>query len=155
MVGVEHLRRAVRADAPAIAAVHRLSRAAYYGDAPADDDGREDMWRHLMGQSGAVTYVVEDDGEIVAFMSARRVDSPVKALEMSALYVLPDRFGRGTGTRLHQVFESALRDDEVARLEVWEGNLRAIDFYRRHGWTATSVTRPGPHDKPFITYRRG
>ncbi len=142
------------ADAPAIASVHRLSRAAYYGDAPDEGDGREAMWEHLLGLGDVETYVVEDGGTIVAFLSARHVESPDDALEMSALYVLPDRFGGGTGSRLHKVFESARRDGEAARLEVWEGNTRAIEFYRRHGWTPTAVSRPGPHDTPYITYRR-
>ncbi|WP_395695579.1 GNAT family N-acetyltransferase [Nocardioides sp.] len=150
---MEHVRRAVVADAAAIAAVHRESRAAYYGDAPDASDGREAMWEHLLGLPDVVAHVVEDDHVVVAFLSARRRRSPEAALEMLALYVLPDRFGRGLGTRLHRVFVSELRADEVGVLEVWEGNHRAIQFYRRHGWTATTTSRPGPYDKPFITYR--
>ncbi|MBM7512234.1 ribosomal protein S18 acetylase RimI-like enzyme [Nocardioides cavernae] len=100
-----------------------------------------------------MTFVVEDDGTIVAFLSARHVRIPETALEMAALYVQPDRFGRGTGTLLHEVFQSERGAHEVGLLEVWAGNQRAIDFYRRHGWVATSTTRPGPRDTPFITYR--
>ncbi|UFN45215.1 GNAT family N-acetyltransferase [Nocardioides okcheonensis] len=150
---MERVRRAVLTDATAIAAVHRESRAAYYGDQPDPDDGREAMWEHLLGVEGGVTFVVEDRDVVVAFMSARHLDHYEPVLELSSLYVQPGRFGRGTGKRLHEVFESERRLGEGGFLEVWEGNQRAIDFYRRHGWVATSTSRPGPHDTPFITYR--
>jgi ribosomal protein S18 acetylase RimI-like enzyme len=152
---MESVRRAVLADARAIAAVHRESRAAYYGDPPDLSDAREAIWEHLLEREGTVAYVVEDDGVIVAFMSARAVHSPEPALEMSALYVQPGLFGRGTGTRLHKVFESERGPKRAGLLEVWEGNDRAIEFYRHHGWVPTSITRPGPHGKPFVTYRLG
>jgi GNAT superfamily N-acetyltransferase len=150
---VERVRKAVLADAPAIAAVHRASRAHYYGDPPDENDGREAMWEHLLGRDDVVTHVVEADDVMVAFMSARHVQAPVKALEMSALYVRPDHFGRGTGSRLHDVFESERRPDHIGLLEVWQGNHRAIEFYQRRGWVATATVRPGPHNTPFITYR--
>lgn len=141
------------ADAPAIAAVHRASRADYYGDLPDENDGREAMWEHLLGLEDVVTHVVEVDEAMVGFMSARRVQAPVKALEMSALYVRPDHFGLGLGSRLHEIFEAERLPDHVGLLEVWQGNHRAIEFYQRRGWVETSATRPGPHDTPFITYR--
>jgi ribosomal protein S18 acetylase RimI-like enzyme len=111
------------------------------------------MWDHLLSLEDVVTHVVEVDKVVVGFMSARQVQAPVAALEMSPLYVHPDRFGRGFGARLHEVFESERQPDRVGLLEVWQGNHRAIEFYQRHGWVATPATRPGPHDTPFITYR--
>ena len=150
--GMERVRLAVLEDASAIASVHRESRAEYYGDPPEVNDGREAMWEHLLALKDGATYVVEDDEAIVAFLSVRHIQESDPTLEMVALYVQPGRFGRGTGTLLHEVFQSERGTQEAGLLEVWAGNQRAIDFYRRHGWVATSTTRPGPHDKPYITY---
>lgn len=111
------------------------------------------MWKHLLGESGRLTYVAETSDQIEAFMSARRLADRDGALELSAIYVHPAHFGRGIGSRLYQVFESERRSDEPAVLEVWEGNRRAVDFYERRGWTRTDEARPGPRKVPFVTYR--
>lgn len=100
---MEGIRPAIDADADGIAAVHRLSRAVYYGVVPDPKDERATMWAQLLTEEARLTWVAEDD-------------------------------------------------DEVGVLEVWAGNQRAIDFYRRRGWRRTATERPGPQDRPFVTY---
>ena len=151
MVELE-LRPAALTDHVEIASVHRLSRADYYGVPVAADD-RDAMWRHLLAQSGRVTWVAEASLGLVGFMSARHLSRPAAQLELTALYVLPTQFARGVGSRLHELFEAELAHREQGALEVWAGNRRAIGFYERRGWVRTSETRAGPQGIDFLTYR--
>lgn len=150
---MDRVRRAELADVDQIAAVHRLSRADYYGIRPDEHDDRAAMWQHFLGEPNRITYVAEGSDEILAVMSAQRPADPVEVLELSAVYVHPAHFGRGIGSRLYDVFDAERKPSEAGVLEVWAGNRRAIDFYERRGWTPTSTTRPGPQDLPFVTYR--
>ena len=146
-------RPAVTTDVPALAHVHRLSRALYYGTTADADDNREEMWAHFLGQPARITHVTEESGVVVGLMSAARRREPEPALELTALYVLPTRVGHGIGGRLHERFEGERHRDEPGVLEVWAGNDHAIRFYGRRGWIATSTTRPGPDGVDFVTYR--
>jgi ribosomal protein S18 acetylase RimI-like enzyme len=146
------LRSAGVTDAPAIAAVHRLSRAAYYGIDPDPGDRREEMWTALLEQPRRQTYVVED-AAVRGFISISRSDGDRRGLELTALYVHPHFFGRGLGSVLYERFVVARRPRENAVLEVWAGNERALSFYESRGWHATAISRPGPQDQPFLTYR--
>ena len=150
---MERMRRAVVTDAVAVATVHRLSRAAYYG-LPADpDDDRAAMWSALLGEEDRTTWIAEGgNDEVVGFVSASRRSGTEGRVELTALYVLPDHGGRGLGSRLYETFVDERGEDEGV-LEVWAGNQRAIDFYVRRGWTPTEARRPGPQDRPFVTYR--
>lgn len=147
------LRPAVPGDAGAIAHVHRLSRADYYGEAPAESDDRDAMWSHLLGQPDRDTYVAEAAGSVVGFMSARQLPGPPVEVELTALYVLPSAYDRGVGSQLHDLFDRERPSGAPGVLEVWAGNRRAIGFYLRRGWVPTVTSRPGPQDLDFTTYR--
>ena len=146
------LRAATVEDAAAIAAIHVASRAAYYGEHldPADAArDREPMWRRLVAEDGRVTVVAEDE-ELTGFLHVRLG----KTLELVSIYVLPELFGRGVGSALHDRFEE-IRDGRPAELEVWDGNARAKAFYAARGWRATDRTRDGVTGIPFVTWRLG
>ena len=147
------LRRALLGDAASIARVHRLSRADYYREPPVEDDDREAMWSHLLGQPDRDTYAAEMAGSIVGLMSARHTPGPPPELELTALYVLPSEYNQGVGSHLHTLFDRERGPGTPGILEVWAGNLRTIDFYRRRGWVSTSTSRPGPQGVDFMTYR--
>lgn len=110
------------------------------------------MWDSLLVQPERVTYLVESLEGVLGFISAARASEPFPALEMTTLYVLPNLFGDGVGSRLHEAFDRERRQDEVGVLEVWAGNRRAIEFYVRRGWTASARTRPGPSQIDYVTY---
>ncbi len=148
-----HLRPATASDVEAIAHVHRHSRAAYYGTVADRDDGREQFWSGRVAEPGRRTAVADSPEGVAGFVSTVRVDDPVAALELTALYVLPDRFGEGVGSSLYDAFPDELREGEPGVLEVWAGNRRALQFYVRRGWTPTPKTRPGPQGVDFVTYR--
>jgi ribosomal protein S18 acetylase RimI-like enzyme len=144
---------AATSHAPAIAHVHRLSRASYYGVPIADaDDGREAMWVSLLAEPARRTLVAHDDGGVVAFASMVRSAARPGDLELAALYVLPDHFGRGVGSLLHAEFERERGAGERGVLEVWAANTSAVGFYRRRGWRPTTSMREGPQNRPFVTW---
>ena len=148
------LRPATSADVDAVAHVHRHSRAAYYETAPAIDDGRERFWSGFLAQPDRSTWLAESRGDgVIGFVSVTRIEEPVRALELTSLYVLPDSFGEGVGSSLYDVFRGELREGETGLLEVWAGNRRALQFYARRGWTQTPKTRPGPQGVDFVTHR--
>ena len=147
------VRSATLVDVDAIAAVHRLSRADYYGLPADENDDRAAMWEHFLGEPNRSTFVAETSGKVVAVMSTHRSADPDAAVELTAIYVHPEHFGEGIGSALYKVFDDERMADESAVLEVWAGNRRAIAFYERRGWTRTATTRPGPQETPFVTYR--
>ena len=72
----------------------------------------------------ADTWVVEEDGEVVAFMSI--IDDLI-----GGLFTHPDRQGKGYGRAL--VEHARLLHDPVF-VEVFEANEKAIGFYRSCGF---------------------
>ncbi|UUT35549.1 GNAT family N-acetyltransferase [Microbacterium elymi] len=95
--------------------------------------------------------VAERDGLIVGFLSAGPDERG--CWELTALYVLPEAFGEGIGSRLHDEFVAQLAGGP-AELEVWDGNDRAKRFYRDRDWVAANGHRDGPAGRPFVRCRR-
>ena len=74
------------------------------------------------------TLVAELDGQIVGFGCWDPKG------EIPALYVLRDAQGYGIGRRLLETMLERLSDCKQVRLEVLEGNDRAIGFYEHMGF---------------------
>ena len=74
------------------------------------------------------TLVAELDGRIVGF-GCWTPDG-----EISALYILREAQGYGIGRRLMEAMLERLSDCKQVRLEVLEGNDRAIGFYEHMGF---------------------
>ena len=89
------------------------------------------------GDLGA--WVVEEDGEIVAFAMADRRDASI-----FALFTLPGKVGRGYGSALLARAEAWLV--EMGLSDAWlttTTGSRAADFYALKGWRATEEGDPG------------
>lgn len=97
------VRRAQAADAREIAQVHQRSRSWYYGII-VDDEGerRAAMWSTFLAQPERTTYIAEDEGRIVGFISFTRAEDQPEQLDLTSLYVLPGHFGSGIGRTLHR-----------------------------------------------------
>jgi GNAT superfamily N-acetyltransferase len=65
---------------------------------------------------------------------------------LDALYLLPDAWGTGVATELHEAGVEALAAAGVVRARLWvlEENRRARRFYERRGWVADGSTRVVP-----------
>jgi GNAT superfamily N-acetyltransferase len=92
-------------------------------------------WRAIIEQTAAdPTYlfrVAESDGRIVGLLHAA-LTSDGRA-ELRAIYVDPPLIGRGVGAALVAEFD-AWASGKPAILDVAGYNVRAIEFYQRHGF---------------------
>jgi uncharacterized spore protein YtfJ/GNAT superfamily N-acetyltransferase len=115
------LRPAGPAEADAVAEVHAASAAVafahIFGGAPYPMERTRQRYRSFAGR----VVVAEESGRVVGFVA-------VDGGELSALYVLPELWGRGVG---HRLLEAA---GPVRVLWVLEANERGRSFYERHGW---------------------
>jgi len=147
------LRDATPADAHAIANVLVQSwRAAYRGLLPDDVlaglsiPDREQFWSDALTARPphTRTVVATIAGAIVGLAAtgpplvpADRADPTLG--DLYALYVNPDVWHRGIGTRLHAAALDRLRSCGFTHAGLWvlDTNERALRFYCRHGWTDT------------------
>lgn len=137
------------ADAEAVLAVHRATRAVAYAHlAPPDQamgKATAESWEAAIARSDA--WVCERDGRVVGFAA---VEDGV----LRGLYVLPASQGTGIGTTLHDVAV----DHGVRELWVFVDNPAARGFYERRGWLAEPVSaRIDPQwaiQAPAMRYRR-
>ena len=84
-------------------------------------------------------WVVEEDGEVVAFAIGNATTGNVWAL-----FVHPEHEGRGYGRRLHDTMVSWLWTKGLQRLWLTtEAGTRAQRFYESAGWQLTGTTADG------------
>lgn len=147
------LRPAEPADALAVARVHvRSWQSAYRDLLPGkylDELRPEDRaQKYDFGSTDALhphTIVATEGGVIHGFATtapARDVEMPGYG-ELFALYVDPDRWGRGIGVALVSAARARLIDlgFQNALLWVLVGNIRAERFYRNDQWIPDGVRR--------------
>jgi GNAT superfamily N-acetyltransferase len=147
------------ADAPAIGEVHVASwRAAYAGLLPGgflarlSAEARAASWARRIGDPGIPGRVlVVEDGGVAGF--AAFGPGPADAGQLYALYLLPERWGRGLGRLLHDrvVLELAAGGHRSAVLWVLSTNERAKAFYVRQGWVDDGATRRETIDDGRVT----
>ena len=120
------LRPADREDLPAVAEVHLASRhgagAAFPGPAHPDDEARE--WVAGWDLTTHQVWLAEGEGALAGY--ARLTET-----WLDDLYVHPDHQRRGVGSALFDLV-TTLRPQGFC-LWVFESNLPARAFYRRHG----------------------
>lgn len=151
------IRPAAVNDAEAIATVHvRTWQSAYRGQLPDDYlDGlsrelpaRTAMWRTEISTPRSPkheVWVAGVDKRIDGFVAlgpARDADPSVSG-EIYAIYVSPDRWGRGQGRTLFSHATNRLASFGYAEAILWvlESNRRARRFYEIAGWSADGGTK--------------
>ncbi|HET9655869.1 MAG TPA: GNAT family N-acetyltransferase, partial [Kineosporiaceae bacterium] len=142
------VRRAVPADAAAIAGVHvRTWQRAYRGLLPQhfldglDPVRRVEVWAQiLVGASWPArgTLVAEDGGRVIGFAAicpSRDGDGHGTG-ELAAIYVDPACWGTGAGRALMDAAVTALAGAGFAEATLWvlAANVRARRFYTAAGW---------------------
>ncbi|GAA3239962.1 GNAT family N-acetyltransferase [Pseudonocardia petroleophila] len=150
------LRDATPADAHAVATVIvRSWRVAYRGQLPDDVladlsvPDRERLWSEILTGPPRTRTVVATIGPVVVGVAATgpplvpadRGDPTVG--DLYALYLDPDLWSRGLGTRLHAAALDRLRSGGCTHAGLWvlATNERALRFYHRHGWIDTGRTQ--------------
>lgn len=143
-----HIRLANDNDAAGIASVHVAAwQAAYRGLMPdhvldtLNTDERAHQWRRWLRHADRPTIVADVDGTLAGFCNLRPADD--REMQLTAIYVLPDAWGRGYGGRLCERAIEEARDRGCSSIFLWvlEANSRARAFYERMGFTFTGETR--------------
>jgi ribosomal protein S18 acetylase RimI-like enzyme len=143
------IRLAIPEDAAAVAELA----ARTFRDTFAADNTAEDLAAHLKKNYGPAiqtaeianpamaTLVMEGEGGLIAYAQLRTDPAPscvagVRPLEIWRFYVDQPFIGRGiAGVLMDRTLqEVASRGADVCWLGVWERNLRAQAFYRKHGF---------------------
>ncbi len=149
--------RAARAtDAAQIALVHvRSWQGAYHGLLPQaylyglDPAQRVGLWERVLAGAGAGpgvgragVMVADADGALLGFagFSPSRDDDADRDRvgEITAIYLLPDAWGKGTGGRLMGAALGRLMQAGFSEVTLWvlDANARARRFYEAGGWLA-------------------
>jgi len=103
-----------------------------------------------VGKNNGVIYVAESNGQIVGFIGGvilRQTEEellecvPTKAGRVIELFVDEEFRGKNIGTRLMDEMEEHFRQNgcDLSRVEVFEPNIRAHDFYRKLGYRDRSI----------------
>ncbi|VXC15828.1 GCN5 family acetyltransferase [Arthrobacter sp. 9V] len=109
-----------------------------------------------MSGEGSITLVAdagEDGSKLCGLMRVvlkhpQNPEKPVQAVLIS-VYVAPEHRGLGLADELlNESCKAAAEELRAERIElgVHEENVRALAFYRRHGFEATGASRPYPQD---------
>ena len=100
-----------------------------------DVASRTESWNRILRQTRGRVLVADDDGVIEGFCAVGPSTEEDWG-EVYAIYLDPDRWGRGVGRALLAAGEEALVDDGHWQALLWvlDGNVRARAFYERQGW---------------------
>lgn len=153
------IRPAMVCDAAPLTALHVASRRATYRglmpdrllDGDAGERERARLWQARLAtpEPGARTWVALDGDALLGFAAsspARDADlDPLRAGEVTSIYLDPGRIGLGVGRALfeHTLDDLRARGFQEVVLWVLEGNARAARFYARAGLAA------GKHEVKF------
>ncbi|PFG43726.1 L-amino acid N-acyltransferase YncA [Isoptericola jiangsuensis] len=145
------IRSATRADAADIARVHITSwRGAYSHVLPAeyldslDIAERTAQWEKILDGGSGTTLVAQADGRTLGFASfgaSRDEDAEDGCLELYAIYLDPESWGRGVARDLMRTILAEVPPHVRMTLWVLSQNERAHHFYRRHGFQPDGVER--------------
>ncbi|MGC5168837.1 GNAT family N-acetyltransferase [Luteimicrobium sp. DT211] len=162
------IRRATADDADAIATVHVASwRGAYAGIVPdaylasLDIAARAEAWRRSLTEAEVQTWIAASQGRTLGFATlgpARDEDAEHGDLELYAIYLDPEAWGRGVARDLMRTLLAEVTPGVPVSLWVLADNPRAHHFYRRHGFQPDGVERRediGGADLTEVRFRRG
>lgn len=145
--------RANENDSEVIARILIASWRFAYKDIMPDDlldnlstDQRRRVWtKHL--NSGGEAYLLHDNLDVcgVIEISAFRdgIEDYAAYGEIPVIYLTPDRIGRGLGSAMMTFALDVFRARRVSGVGIWvlEKNKRAVDFYRKHGFSFSGQTK--------------
>lgn len=142
------VRPAVAADVDGVCDIAARGWTAAYGDFLPRSviDAAMARWYDPDGVAARVAgdgafFVADDDG-VIGYVSGVPADDDPDEVVLEAIYVDPDRWGEGVGSRLLRRFETWCRDRgrPSVRFRVLAGNDLAPPFYRSHGYRVVGET---------------
>jgi ribosomal protein S18 acetylase RimI-like enzyme len=132
-------------EAAALARLNLRTALAAYGhifppeSPPPTHDELVAQWEHWLGPDrahGRRGFVADDGGEVVGVVLAGPDPDDRRVGHLARLYVAPELWGRGIGTRLYDAALASMvgAGFPAATLWVLERNSRARRWYERLGW---------------------
>ncbi len=106
-------------------------------------EGFEKYLRSLISSEKGFLLVAEENGKVIAYLSARLgkypgYAKPLRVCFVHNLYVLPEYRHRGIGTKLFEKL-CEICDADVFDLEVYAGNREALSFWLHRGFREFTV----------------
>jgi len=144
------IRKAVVADAPAMASIHvRTWQSAYADIMPADflttlcEEKSTAFWIQELSKGKSINRVAVAGSQIIGWASGGPCRDPNagNSAEIYAIYVSLESQGRGTGKQLMQRLTEDLPQGSDIILWVLEQNHSAIGFYTRLGFARDGATK--------------
>ena len=145
------IRKATLRDAGKIAEIQVASWQAVYKGIFPDElllslsiDKRKKLWRRGIEEGRSQFYIWEADGDIQGFAELGPPQDADKELpndtELFAIYLKPNLYGSGTGTRFWSEIE---RDFRGHRISLWvlEKNQLGRKFYEKNGFTLDETAK--------------
>jgi ribosomal protein S18 acetylase RimI-like enzyme len=161
------IRDAEARDARAIAKIQvNASRVAYAGifstvSSTMTVESRIPVWQDFIAVAGGQQrlLVAEQSAEICGyahFGPTRDRDQSASPAELYSIYVTPERWRHGIGSRLLIQSTKMLGEAGFASCTLWvlaqNGNARR--FYARHGWRSDGTERPVDGQVSEVRYRK-
>jgi GNAT superfamily N-acetyltransferase len=130
------------AEASVIAAVHAeaavLAFSGIFPDASITPTASslEPGWAELLDDTAAEVLVARSSSDIVGMVAVRPDTSVPSGLLLARLYVRPDHWNRGIGSRLHDHAMERARGRGARAMNLWvlEENHRGRQMYEARGW---------------------
>jgi RimJ/RimL family protein N-acetyltransferase len=125
--------------------IKRAASLAAYGhifppsEYPFPDEGVRDEETAMMADEKARALIAEKDGRAAGFIAL--IDA-----EVVSLFVVPEEWGQGIGTTLHDAAIRPLAQSGRGCVRLWvlEENRVARRFYERLGWRTDGRRRTSP-----------
>lgn len=145
------IRLAVPADATDMAEVHMCSWDAAYKDIiPAEyirkkNATRPDLYKRVITEANKNTYVIQHNGKTIGIMkvaSPMDTDVGVDFYELHYIYLHPDYFRQGIGTRAIEYAFDIARSLGKRYMTVWvlAENKNTINFYEKCGFKVDGIS---------------
>jgi putative acetyltransferase len=132
---------ATSADAKMIAKIHRTARQTAMPWLPVLHTPEEDLWYFkTMVLPVEKVLIAREGANAVGFISVGQDGW------LNHLYIDPDHWGAGFGTKL---LKAARSDSSYLQLWVFQGNARARHFYSSHGFREREYT-DGQHNEEKV-----
>ena len=158
------IRLAVPADAPDMAEVHMRSWEVAYKDIiPADfirekNATRPDLYKRVITEDNDSSYAIQYNGITVGVMKVgppQDDDADDDAYELHNIYLHPDYFRMGIGTKAMEFAFNIARRLGKTTMNVWvlEENINSIRFYEKCGFVKDGINKDSEYGKTLVSIR--
>ena len=106
-------------------------------------EDRRRIWYGNLARLELASFLIESGGQVAGFVNLWPCQKDASAMEITSLYVDPDHWGRGLGSKLMERAIDCVVDRGHRRVRLWvlADNVGARAFYERCGFRHEGVGR--------------